>query len=99
MQIAQVDPRFPGEIKAFLILPFMIYKDITSWVPPLDIDTKRMIDHKRNPFFIFGEAAFFVAANEEQQIVGRVAKLNNHKYNSYTYEPHGVGVTRINSSQ
>lgn len=73
------------QVSQFLNLPFRLYADVPQWVPPLAPDARRMLDRKRNPFFRDGDAAFFLA-QENDHIVGRLAVLDHSRYNQFNQE-------------
>lgn len=70
------------EMKDFIELPFILYKDDPCWVPPLRFDVKSTLNPKKNPFFEHAEAALFVARDKGRP-VGRVAAIIDHNYNKY----------------
>lgn len=85
MEIHVLDLENKRQIREFLELPFRIYAHIPQWVPPLEADARRMLDRRRNPFFRHGEAQFLLA-REDGQVVGRLAVLENRKYNEFNRE-------------
>jgi hypothetical protein len=89
MRIIQVDTANRRQVKQFLDLPFMIYRETPQWVPPLAGDASRMLDRKRNPYYRHSEAVFFLAIRENGSVVGRLAALDNRRYNEYNREKTG----------
>jgi len=65
------------EMKAFVKLPFKLYKDNPYWVPPIINDEISSFDKTKNPVFEHAEARFFVA-KKNNEIVGRVAAIINY---------------------
>jgi hypothetical protein len=86
MQIRQIDPNNRKEVQRFLDLPFRLYAHTPQWVPPLSIDARRIFNHRRHPFYQSGEAAFWLALDGANQAVGRLAVLDDQKYNQYNQE-------------
>lgn len=82
MNILQIDPSQRKDAAIFLKLPFSIYQNTPQWVPPLEMDARRMLDQKSHPFYDHSEAGFFMAEREGKW-VGRLAVLDNHHYNEY----------------
>ncbi|MCL4530318.1 MAG: hypothetical protein M1282_12995 [Chloroflexi bacterium] len=82
MNIVQLDLSNPHLVKDFLDLPFRIYRDIPQWIPPLQMDERLKLDPKRNPFYKHSQAAFFLA-HDGTRPVGRLAALDNHRYNEF----------------
>ena len=70
--------------KAFVALPFELYKDNPYWVPPLKSGELKMLMPEKNPAFEFCEAAFWVA-ERNGKTVGRIGaiihSLSNQKMN------------------
>jgi hypothetical protein len=86
MTILEIDTANTDQVKEFLNLPFDLYRDCPQWVPPLEMDARRMLDRKRHPFYQHSQAAFFLAKSEGGQTLGRIAVLNNQHYNEYNKE-------------
>src|SRR5664280_2634810 len=85
MEIVQLDFNNRKQIQGFLSLPNRIYEDIPQWVPPLAGDERIRLDHRRYPFYKHSIAAFFLA-EQDGDIVGRLAVLDNRLYNEYNQE-------------
>lgn len=84
LQILPVQSR--RDQKAFIHLPWVIYKDDPYWVPPLISEMKTWF--KRNhPFYEYGEMQFFIA-KMNTQVVGRIAAINNPLYEQH----HGINM-------
>ena len=77
--------------KAFMMLPFDIYKNNKYWVSPLLTDMRYMfglnglfdsiIGNKgRHPFYEYGQMQLYLAY-KDNRLVGRIAAINNDKYN------------------
>ena len=82
MNIIQLDLTNKKHIRDFLDLPFRIYADIPQWVPPLQMDERLRLDPKRFPFFKHSSASFFLAYHGTRP-AGRLAVLNNRRYNDH----------------
>ncbi|HUZ18651.1 MAG TPA: hypothetical protein VMV68_09690 [Spirochaetia bacterium] len=70
------------ELRAFIRLPWKIYKNDPNWVPPLISDVKRTLDRKKSPFFEFGEAIYYIAYKEGAP-AGRISAHINNRHNTY----------------
>jgi len=70
--------------KAFVALPFELYKNNPYWVPPLKSGELKMLIPEQNPAFEFCDAAFWLAG-KNGKIVGRIGaiihNLSNQKMN------------------
>lgn len=86
MRIAQVDTHNKHQVRHFLELPFRIYQDIPQWVPPFVSDIRRMLDRRHHPFYRHSTADFFLAYNEAQRPIGRIAVLEHRRYNLHNNE-------------
>ena len=85
MNILQLDLSNKRQARDFLALPFSIYRDISQWVPPLRTDECLRLDPKRFPFYKHSQAGFFLALDGTRPI-GRLAVLDNRRYNDYNRE-------------
>ena len=89
MNIIQLEPDHRRQVSQFLDLPFRLYRNCPPWVPPLEMDSRRMLDRRRHPFYKHSDAAFFLALEGERagaRAIGRVAVLDNRNYNAYNHE-------------
>lgn len=69
------------ERRAFLTLPWRIYRDDPLWVPPLLSERAKTIDPERGPFFQHGEAECFVAW-QKGRAVGTVCAAEDKELNA-----------------
>lgn len=74
--------------RAFLMLPWRLYRDDPNWVAPLLGDVKAMLDPKVYPFFDHGEAEFFLARDGDA-VRGRIAAIVNRLHNDVHHERTG----------
>jgi hypothetical protein len=58
--------------KAFVELPFALYRDDPNWIPPLKDEVYGLINPKKNPWFAHGEAELFLA-RRDGKVVGRIS--------------------------
>lgn len=82
MQIEQFNPADRRGQKAFIQFPFKLYQNTPQWVPPLRM-SMREIFKPSYAFYSYGEAAFFLAKDENGEILGRLAVADNHRYNQF----------------
>ena len=68
------------DLEAFVRLPWKIYRNDPAWVPPLLAERRAHLDRRRNPFFEYGEAEFFLAM-ENGEAVGRISAHTNPRHN------------------
>ncbi|HLA07800.1 MAG TPA: hypothetical protein VJ022_10180 [Anaerolineales bacterium] len=82
MHITQLNLNNKNQLDDFLRLPLSIYRDIPQWVPPLQMDERRRLSPKWFPFYKHSQASFFLAYGGTRPI-GRLAVLDNHRYNEF----------------
>ena len=70
MDITKVET--PAELKAFIDLPYRLYKDDPVWVPPLRDEQRGQFDPLRNPLLDHCEYALFLL-NDNGTVSGRIA--------------------------
>ncbi len=63
------------DLNAFIKYPFKLYKDNDNWVPPLLMDERTVLSPKKNPAFDHSKASLWLALDEHEEIVGRVAGI------------------------
>jgi GNAT superfamily N-acetyltransferase len=72
--------RTPADKKAFVELPWKLYRDDPNWVPPLLSMTYELIDAEKHPFYEFARLALFNAWRGDQ-LVGRIGAIDNPRHN------------------
>lgn len=70
------------ERKQFLNFPYQHYSDDEHWIAPLKMEQKKLIDEDNNPFYDDGEIALFLA-EQDGEICGRIAAIQDHRYNKH----------------
>ena len=70
------------EYKAFMRLPWRLYRNEPHWVPPLLMDLRKRLDRRRNPFFEHAEAEYFLAWRDGQH-VGRITAQVDRNLNEF----------------
>ncbi len=70
------------ELKAFMRLPWRLYRNEPNWVPPLLMDLRKRLDRKRNPFFEHAEAEYFLAWRDGRA-VGRITAQVDRNFNEF----------------
>src|SRR5262245_53042371 len=66
--------------RAFLGLPYRLYRGWKGWVPPLRMAEAALQDRSKNPFFEHSAAEHFLA-KRGGRVVGRVAAVENRRHN------------------
>lgn len=80
--IHQVDCELKKDVQQFVALPYQLYKDCPQWVPPLYIDAELPLNRRKHPFYEHSTGDFFLALRDGK-VVGRIAALENTRYNQY----------------
>lgn len=80
VQVVPVASR--ADLRAFLKLPWLIYRDDPHWVPPLIGELKKVLDRRKHPFHQHADSAYFIA-RQNGKVVGRITASVNHLYNEF----------------
>ena len=83
-----VEVKTPGQLKAFIDLPFRLYKGDPNWVPPIKKEVAAMLDATHHPFWEHARRALFLA-EKDGQVVGRVSAQVDDNYNNLWKEKLG----------
>ena len=80
----EVSPVSNGaDLKAFMKLPWRLYKNDPQWVPPLLGELEKVLDpRKKHPFHEHAETALFLA-RRNGEFVGRISASINHLANDF----------------
>ena len=70
------------EMNTFIKLPYRLYRNEPTWVPPLLTDVKKRLDRERNPFFRHAEAEYFLAWRDGRA-VGRSSAHIDRNLNEF----------------
>ena len=76
------------ERKAFLELPWKLYRNDPNFIPPLRLNQKEMVGYTHSPFYDDADAQTFVAWRGGEP-VGRVSAILNHAHNRFQKEQRG----------
>src|SRR2546430_6609160 len=80
---AQVKPvQDKSDLDRFVKLPWKIYANDPTWVPPLLLDVKTLLDKSKHPFHKHAETEYFLAFRDNE-VVGRIAAIINHLHNEF----------------
>jgi len=83
IQIREV--RTPKDWEQFIDLPWKIYKNDPTWVPPLRIAVKDQLDVNKNPFFKHAFMNAFLAF-KDGELVGRIVGSVDENHNRFHKE-------------
>lgn len=82
LTIEKLDTDQKAQRRRFSHIPFQFYRDTPQWVPPILIDVEAALDRTKHPYYEHSLADFFVAVRDGQD-VGRLAVMQNRRYNEY----------------
>jgi hypothetical protein len=82
MRIHRLDPANRRDVHRYIEFPFRLYRESLLWVPPFMHEARMQLDPRRHPFYQHSEAAFFLAI-EADEVVGRIAVLENTRFNAH----------------
>lgn len=82
LSIVKVDTSSKEQVRRFVRIPHRLYKGHPQWVPALFIDAKMYLNRQKHPFYGHSEADFFIAVQDGRD-VGRIAALENRRFNEY----------------
>lgn len=82
MKTIQFSPDNHTYRKAFIQFPFDLYKDNPHWVPPLRVEMRKIFKPSY-AFYAYGDAAFYLAIDDQERVSGRLAVANNHRFNDF----------------
>ena len=81
--VSVIPVRSKAERKAFLDLPFALYRDDPNWVAPLYLERYEHLDPKKNPYFRHAAAELFLAQRGGKtvgRISAQVCRLRGERY-------------------
>ncbi|MDR3071106.1 MAG: hypothetical protein LBU29_00675 [Endomicrobium sp.] len=81
MKIIKVNTK--KQLKQFVRLPWKIYPKGSLWVPPLISSVSEMFSENKNPFWTHAKRQFFLAHDDNGNIVGRIAAIVDYNYISF----------------
>jgi len=82
LQIEKIDTSNKALVKRFVNIPYRLYKNHPQWVPPLFMDAETQLNRSKHPFYEHSDADFFIAIKDGRE-VGRIAALENKRFNAY----------------
>lgn len=76
------------ELREFLTLPYLLYRDDPYWVQPLWTMQKQLFESRDHPFYGHGEIQCYLARRDGHP-VGRIAAILDHHFNQVHKESAG----------
>ncbi|MGE3537390.1 MAG: N-acetyltransferase family protein [Candidatus Tectimicrobiota bacterium] len=84
----EIIPLAERDTKAFIRLPWRVYKGDHLWVPPLRLERKAFLHPGKNPFFQHAQVQLFLARQDGED-VGRIAAVLNAGHDQFHKERAG----------
>jgi GNAT superfamily N-acetyltransferase len=72
--------RAKADERRFIDFIYTHYRGYPHWVPPLRIERRKLIDTRKNPFYLHAERELFLA-ERAGRVVGRIGAIVNHNHN------------------
>lgn len=75
--------RSKADLKAFLDVPFSLYRDDPNWVAPLYVERLDHLDRRKNPYFQHADVEFFLALRDGRpagRISAQLCQLRSARY-------------------
>lgn len=82
LTIEKIDTTHRAQVKRFVQIPYRLYAHCPQWVPPPFMDSELQLNRRKHPFYEHSDADFFVAMRDKHD-VGRLAVMENKRYNDY----------------
>ncbi|MDZ4752598.1 MAG: hypothetical protein SGI87_13355 [Flavobacteriales bacterium] len=78
-----------NDIKQWMSVPNLVYKDDSNWIPHLRQDIAKVFDEKKNKFYHQGRALRWIVIDDKNHIIGRIAAFHWKKYSAGQKQPTG----------
>jgi hypothetical protein len=82
LRVDKLDTNDKSLVKRFVRIPFRLYENHPQWVPPLLSEAEAQLNRSKHPFYEHSDADFFIATKDGRE-VGRIAALENKRFNQY----------------
>jgi len=82
VEVREIDLLNSKQKKEFVNLDYQIYQNDPYWVAPLRMDINDRLNPKKHPFYKIGTIRAYIAYLDDKP-VGRIAAIQNHKYNEF----------------
>jgi GNAT superfamily N-acetyltransferase len=82
LRVDKIDTNNKALIRRFVRIPFRLYENHPQWVPPILSEAEAQLNRSKHPFYEHSDADFFIATKDGRD-VGRIAALENKRFNEY----------------
>jgi hypothetical protein len=80
--VEKIDTLSKAQARRFITIPYRLYANHPQWVPPFIADVEMQINRQKHPYYEHSVAEFFIATRDGRD-VGRIAALENTRFNKY----------------
>ncbi|MBC7428098.1 MAG: hypothetical protein H7336_05775 [Bacteriovorax sp.] len=80
--VREIDLTLKKDLKAFIELPWTLYKNDPHWVPPLKMALKDLFNVKKHPFYKTANVKAWVA-ERDGKVIGRIMAIHNFSFNIF----------------
>jgi hypothetical protein len=80
--VEKVDTSSKAQVRRFITIPYRLYANHPQWVPPFITDVETQLNRQKHPYYEHSVADFFIAVRDGRD-VGRIAALENTRFNKY----------------
>jgi GNAT superfamily N-acetyltransferase len=74
-----IEVKKPYHVREFLHLPVRLYRNVKTWIRPLDKDIEAVFNPRINKTFQHGVCTRWILQDDKGETIGRVAAFVNHK--------------------
>jgi hypothetical protein len=82
LRVEKIDTNDKALVKRFVRIPYRLYENHLQWVPPILSEAEAQLNKSKHPFYEHSDADFFIATKDGRD-VGRIAALENKRFNQY----------------
>ena len=82
LRVEKIDTNDKASVKRFVRIPYRLYENHPQWVPPILSEAEAQLNKSKHPFYEHSDADFFIASIDGRD-VGRIAGLENKRFNQY----------------
>lgn len=83
MIVKEINTRDRKQVNEFIEFPFKVYAKCQQWVPPFEFEMRDVLNRSKHPFYLDSDAVFLMVYAENGEALGRVAILENTRYNHH----------------
>jgi len=82
LRVDKIDTNDKASVRRFISILYRLYENHPQWVPPILMEAETQLNKSKHPFYEHSDADFFIATRDGRD-VGRIAALENKRFNQY----------------